>query len=71
MYEGDRNDSHAKLDYIEMKLSYCKSLFLAHFVLMFSDPNCVPDEQHPFLICRQNEHKTILLVLIINLVLFK
>jgi hypothetical protein len=29
---------------------------------MFSDLKVLPDKQHPFLICRQDEHKTIILV---------
>ncbi|CAF1606283.1 unnamed protein product, partial [Didymodactylos carnosus] len=62
MYEVEGNDPNAKLDYIEDKLANCKSLFPARFVLMFSDSKFVPNEQHPFLICRQDEHKTILLV---------
>lgn len=60
MYEVDESD--ARLDYIENKLAQCKSLFPARFVLMFSDSKCLPSEQHPFLICRQDEHKTVLLV---------
>ncbi|CAF1201383.1 unnamed protein product [Adineta steineri] len=62
MYQIEENDTNAKLKYIENKLAQCKSLFPVRFALMFSDPKSMPSEQHPFLICRQDEHKTVLLV---------
>ncbi|CAF4189003.1 unnamed protein product, partial [Rotaria sordida] len=61
MYEVVGNDSNAKLNYIKNK-AQCSRLFPARFLLMVSDPECMPNEQHPFLICRQDDHKTILSV---------
>ncbi|CAF3478322.1 unnamed protein product [Rotaria socialis] len=60
MYEVDGNDT--KLSYIENKLAQCQSLFPAKFVLMFSDSKFLPEQQHPFLICRHDQSKTVLLV---------
>ncbi|CAF1615787.1 unnamed protein product [Rotaria magnacalcarata] len=60
MYEIDGTDS--KFDYIEEKIDHCGTLFPVEFKLMFSDTHVSPVEQHPLLICRQDEQKIIILV---------
>ncbi|CAM2709758.1 unnamed protein product [Rotaria socialis] len=60
MYEIDGTDS--KFDYIEKKIDGCRTLFPGEFKLMFSDTHVSPAEQHPLLICRQDEQKIIILV---------
>ncbi|CAM4917171.1 unnamed protein product [Rotaria socialis] len=60
MYEIDGADS--KFDYIEKKIDGCRTLFPGEFKLMFSDTHVSPAEQHPLLICRQDEQKIIILV---------
>jgi GTP-binding protein EngB required for normal cell division len=62
MYEVDSINPDAKFQYIEQQISQCQTLFPAEFTLMFSDPTFSPDDQHPLLICRQEEHKIIILV---------
>ncbi|CAF1364826.1 unnamed protein product [Didymodactylos carnosus] len=62
MREVDGNDPNSKFKYIESKLAECKMLFPGRFTLMFSDPGLLSEKQHPFLICRQDEHKVIILV---------
>jgi small GTP-binding protein len=60
MYEIDGTDP--KFDYIDQQITNCQSLFPVKFTLMFSDPTFSPNDQHPLLICRQEEHKIIILV---------
>ncbi|CAF2817232.1 unnamed protein product [Rotaria sp. Silwood2] len=62
MYETDGTDPNAKFEYIEEKISQCRTLFPGKFKLMFSDPDVSPNEQHPLLICRQDEQKIIIVV---------
>ncbi|CAF3351606.1 unnamed protein product [Rotaria sp. Silwood2] len=62
MYEKDGCDPNEKFAYVENKLEQCKSLFPERFVLMFSNPEFSPNKQHPFLICRHDQHRTILLI---------
>ena len=62
MYEVENPDPSSKFEYIEQNIKQCDGLFPAGFTLMFSDPTLSPNDQHPFLICRQEEHKIIILV---------
>ncbi|CAF4495801.1 unnamed protein product, partial [Rotaria sp. Silwood2] len=62
MYEENGADPNSKYAYIDDKLAQCRSLFPAESVLIFSDVSVLPQEQHPFLICRQDAQKTVILV---------
>ena len=62
MYEVDSKTPDEKFRYIEQQINDCHALFPTKFTLMFSDPNFSPNDQHPLLLCRQEEHKTLILV---------
>jgi GTP-binding protein EngB required for normal cell division len=62
MYELDSENPDEKFRYIEQQINDCHALFPAKFTLMFSDPNFSSNDQHPLLLCRQEEHKIIILV---------
>jgi len=62
MYQVDSTNPDAKVQYIEQQISQCHTLFPAQFTLMFSDPKFSSNDQHPLLICRQEEHKIIIVV---------
>ena len=61
MYEVDSKNPDVKFQYVEQQINKCHALFPAKFTFMFSDPNFSSNDQHPLLICRQEEHKIIIL----------